>query len=253
MAEQPFYKALHYMEDSSQHDDYGVYLKIGGPRTVGIFAIVSEEDYGRLSQITWSMSGKYVKCKSEWMHYYIVERRPGLEIDHINRNPLDNRRSNLRYATHAQNCANRLRVDRGIYKGITYHKPTDRWVATVHINKRRKNLGYYPTPEAAALAYNVAARHVYGPYALVNDIPGDEPQLAEVLRVDVPVTRANKSGVFGVSRHFDGRWRASIRVGKRVQYLGLYEDIAEAACVAEQARAERDAARPKYARVEAFP
>lgn len=237
------------MEDSSQNDDYGVYLKIGSKRTVGVFAIVSEEDYGRLSQVTWHMSGKYVKSKTDWMHYYVMERRLGLEIDHINRNPLDNRRSNLRYATRAQNCANRLRVDRGIYKGITYHKPTGSWVATVHINKRRKSLGYYPTPEAAALAYNVAARHVYGPYALVNDIPGEEPPLSDVLRIDIPVTRANKSGVFGVSRHYDGRWRASIRVGKRVQHLGLYEDMAEAARVAEQARLERESIRPKYARV----
>lgn len=94
--------------------------------------------------------------------------------DHINRNGLDNRRSNLRTATAQQNAINqRPRIGASRYKGVTgsyvTRQDTTRWRARVTLpDGRRQHLGYYPTEEEAALAYDAAALPVWGDWAVLN-------------------------------------------------------------------------------------
>ena len=90
--------------------------------TKGQFALVDCEDFEWLSTWKWSSfstkGGVFYACrgttrngvhKTLFMHREIMGLKAGdgLEIDHINRNPLDNRRANLRLATRKENCANR--------------------------------------------------------------------------------------------------------------------------------------------------
>lgn len=90
-------------------------------------------------------------------------------VDHRNGNGLDNRRANLREATHAQNTRNaRRRSDSTTgFKGVWLHREGV-WRATIQAAGRRQHLCVYPTPEDAARAYDEAARELHGEFARLN-------------------------------------------------------------------------------------
>ena len=90
-------------------------------------------------------------------------------VDHINGNGLDNRRENLRPATPLENAANakRRRDNRSGYKGVSV-TTSGRWIARIQRDRKLTNLGIYPTPEEAAVAYDAAAREVFGEFAWLN-------------------------------------------------------------------------------------
>lgn len=94
------------------------------------------------------------KSTSIKMHRIIMNAKKGEIVDHINRNSLDNRRSNLRIATHIENCRNaRLKSDNksGI-RGVHWAKHAKSWVAQIRINGKTKHLGCFLTIEEAAAA-----------------------------------------------------------------------------------------------------
>lgn len=100
----------------------------------------------------------------------------GYLVDHIDDNPLNNRRDNLRLATPLQNSG-RMRSTRGRsrYKGVSYESRRHRnpWRAQISLaglNGRylRMSVGYYPTQREAARAYDNIAREWYGEYARIN-------------------------------------------------------------------------------------
>lgn len=99
--------------------------------------------------------------------FYVHGEWPPHNVDHINRDPSDNRIKNLRLATNAQNQWNRPKLcySTSPYKGVTLHKPSGRWSAKITKNKERIYLGYYSTPEEAAAAYRKAAIEHHGEYA----------------------------------------------------------------------------------------
>lgn len=89
------------------------------------------------------------------------------EVDHINHDPLDNRRHNLRIVERQQNQQNRRGGNRGStsqYRGVTYDKRTGRWMATCTVNGHSHWLGRHGTEEQAA---EVAAefRRQHMPYS----------------------------------------------------------------------------------------
>lgn len=91
-------------------------------------------------------------------------------VDHINHDGLDNRRANLRPVNQRQNGANE-RPRRGgtsVYKGVSWDATSQRWRAQIQDGTRKRNLGRYDTQEAAARAYDVAAREQRGDYACIN-------------------------------------------------------------------------------------
>jgi len=94
----------------------------------------------------------------------------GFEVDHEDRNYLNNQRSNLRLATKSQNQANsNLRIDSTSgYKGVTWHVRIMRWQAKIQVRKTRIFLGYFKTPEEAARAYDKAAKRYFGEFANLN-------------------------------------------------------------------------------------
>jgi hypothetical protein len=107
------------------------------------------------------------------MHRIVLERALGRKllagelVDHIDRDGLNNRRSNLRLATRSQNNANsRRRSDNASgFKGVMFYKPRGTWKAYINVDKRRINLGYYDTPELAHAAYIAAAHKHFGEFA----------------------------------------------------------------------------------------
>lgn len=91
----------------------------------------------------------------------------GLDVDHINGDGLDNRRSNLRACDRSRNNANRHRVQSKTspIKGVHLDGHTGKWRAEIHWKGKRHTLGRYATLEAAAEAYAVKARELFGEFA----------------------------------------------------------------------------------------
>lgn len=99
--------------------------------------------------------------------YFVYGRWPRQHIDHINGNPRDNRISNLREATPAQNSANRIRnrnKSESAWKGV--HKSSkNRWRAQIQVRGSVHYLGSFDSELAAAAAYEAAALIHHGEFA----------------------------------------------------------------------------------------
>ncbi|ABO57506.1 HNH endonuclease [Burkholderia vietnamiensis] len=88
-------------------------------------------------------------------------------VDHINGDPMDNRISNLRACTKAENGRNRRRNkgNRIGLKGVSSHPNTSRWVARIQHGGKQHYLGMFDTPELAHAAYVAAAKRLHGEFA----------------------------------------------------------------------------------------
>ena len=104
------------------------------------------------------------------MHQLFMQFPLNLEIDHRNRNGMDNRISNLRLCTHIQNCHNSGPRNGKQFKGVRYRPDNKRnpFRASIHLPNRNLSLGYYPTIEGAARAVDRAALKYYGEFAYLN-------------------------------------------------------------------------------------
>jgi len=100
---------------------------------------------------------------------YTEGRWPVGRLDHKNLIKNDNRRRNLREATSAQNNSHvPRRANSSGFKGVDFYKATGKWRARISRNGKTFLLGYHTTPEAAARAYDKAARVAHGTFAVLN-------------------------------------------------------------------------------------
>jgi len=97
----------------------------------------------------------------------IMQAPKGMVVDHINRDTLDNRRSNLRLCTVAENSRNRKGYGKFPHKGLALTE-SGRWVAQIIVNRKYYRLGTYDSMEKAALMYDVAAKAYHGAFARIN-------------------------------------------------------------------------------------
>lgn len=96
-------------------------------------------------------------------------------LDHIDVNPLNNNINNLREATHSQNHMNK-RKDKSYngnptssrFKGVTWDKGREKWMAQITINGINKNIGRFTSESDAAKAYDAAAIEMFGEFAKLN-------------------------------------------------------------------------------------
>lgn len=98
---------------------------------------------------------------------YMTGDMPENEIDHINRDPSDNRWENLRCASHSQNGKNTgfRKNNTSGFKGVSFHKGKKRWLASIMVDGKRINLGAFASPEDASAAYQSAAVKHFGEFA----------------------------------------------------------------------------------------
>jgi hypothetical protein len=110
-------------------------------------------------------------------HHVVIERmgltRGSFEVDHTNRNRCDNRRENLRLATRSENHANRhmYSFNKTGYRGVSFYKEKGIFRARIKVNRKEIHLGYFPTAEDAAIAYNAASLHYFGEFGYLNILP----------------------------------------------------------------------------------
>jgi HNH endonuclease len=152
---------------------------ISVPLTLGQVAIIDADDFEKIKNYNWHAvktghvfyAKRATRKKGEQrivpMHAVIAGTPAGLCTDHIDGNGLNNRRSNLRICTHAQNQQNRItKSGENPYKGVQKNKHL--WQARIWLDGGNRHLGLFTTPEEAALAYNAAAIKHFGEYASLN-------------------------------------------------------------------------------------
>jgi len=100
---------------------------------------VDDSDFESISETTWRRHSfgyavKRVGGKQIFMHRMILDAPDDMEVDHINGNPQDNRRSNLRLCTHRQNGINRKMSKNNTsgYRGVYFDKGKQRYRAMAH-------------------------------------------------------------------------------------------------------------------------
>ncbi|ARL91005.1 HNH endonuclease [Burkholderia pseudomallei] len=150
----------------------------------GLVAVVDDEDFDLLNSFTWHFTlgyavrhlerpGSGVYRTTERMHRMIMGVGPGTidkrQVDHINGNKLDNRKSNLRVCTNAENGRNRgaQKNNSSGYKGVCWHPQSGKWRARIKVDGRQISLGLHASAEAAHKAYEVGARKFHGEFANV--------------------------------------------------------------------------------------
>ena len=111
----------------------------------------------------WHHSGK----NTQFLHHAVMGIRPhpSIRVDHINGDKLDNRRANLRIITPSGNAQNRPKITkRGTYRGVTWHKGKQKWIARGTVNYRTYQIGAFDLQEDAAEAVS-AWRREHMPYS----------------------------------------------------------------------------------------
>ncbi len=150
--------------------------------TPGFITHVDAADYPLVEGIRWNAriqrgnrtvyayGFSRVLRKCVFMHNVLLPCADGYQPDHEDCNGLNNRRGNLRPATHGQNQANKPKRAgcSSKYKGVTAHSG-GKWQARVRRDKKDAHLGYFKDEWDAALAYNLAAFELYGEFARLND------------------------------------------------------------------------------------
>jgi hypothetical protein len=146
------------------------------------FALVDDEDFDWLNQWNWFATWnkklkKYYAQKNVWdgrqrsisMHQEILGKRLGFEIDHINRDSLDNRRRNLRFVTRSQNMLNgSMRKNRTGFRGV--ERAGNKWCARLRVGATRHYSGVKNTILEAAAAYNELVGKYCPEFGVLNEL-----------------------------------------------------------------------------------
>jgi hypothetical protein len=103
------------------------------------------------------------------LHRTILRAQDGMEIDHCNRNGLDNRRDNLRLATKAENQWNRPKPQNNTsgFKGAAWRKDCKKWQAQIQVRGKLFYLGLFPTADMAHAAYAEASDTMHGEFGRI--------------------------------------------------------------------------------------
>lgn len=147
------------------------------PLTRGKEAVIDAQDAHLVSGFNWYADLNngiwYAKrtingplARTVKMHRVLMGDPDGLCVDHRDCDGLNNRRSNLRTATVAENNQNhRTRANNTSgFKGVSLHKRSQRWQASIWIHGKIRHLGSFDTAEAAHLAYAAASAQLHGDF-----------------------------------------------------------------------------------------
>jgi hypothetical protein len=149
------------------------------------FAFVDDDDYEWLNQWKWYCDKRgdlYYAARAirrengKWMplrmHRAVLKLPHGdhRRIDHIDRNGLNNTKSNLRICSHQNNMRNRRKVPSktSTFKGVFKKCDRKRWYAAIGLNKKTYHIGVFDSEIEAAKAYDVVAQKYFGEFARLN-------------------------------------------------------------------------------------
>lgn len=169
-------KAQHKYNEIEIKENYAEII-IASPKFGEQRAIIDLEDVEKCKEYTWTLSFcKPSKCfyvettkslggknqKHFSLHQFIMDFPNNKSIDHINHNPLDNRKENLKVCTHFENMQNKKIKASSGYVGITYYPKRNRWVAKITVKRKHINLGTFDNLEDAIKARKEGVEKYFG-------------------------------------------------------------------------------------------
>ena len=150
--------------------------------TKGYFTKVDDDDYERLAKVKWMAgtgtnyisavrtdytNGKHI----QHMARAVVNAPIGKYVDHMNGDPLDNRKYNLRLCNSSQNQWNKKVAQKNNttgYKGVV--KEGKGFKAQIKVNRKLRYLGCFKSRAMAGMFYNLAALWYHGEFSRLNEI-----------------------------------------------------------------------------------
>lgn len=168
----------------------------------GCVALIDDQDWAEVEKRNWFVSFQGSKKKRAYactnvkgenglhkilpMHTLLMNPGPGLVVDHINGNSLDNRRANLRVVTPAQNSMNQWKKGKAgatsIYKGVGWKTRVNAWIAQICSERKVYSYGIWQTQEAAALAYDLASEYHHKEYGQHNNL---KERAVEIIQAEI--------------------------------------------------------------------
>lgn len=145
------------------------------PLTQGRVAIVDDIDFDILSRVKWGYSScgyamrSIGRLKRSYMHREISCAGPGQIVDHINGDPLDNRRGNLRLGDKCLNSVNRGPASNNTsgHRGVSFDRSRGKWCARLKVYGRERYLGRFNTIEEAIAARRDAEAHYFAAFKVL--------------------------------------------------------------------------------------
>ena len=147
--------------------------------TKGYTAVIDAADAELVGRYAWcalvQSHGAYAyrtdcsgdKPEAVYLHRLLMDAPADLYVDHIDGDRLNNRRDNLRLATHAENMRNmkRPRTNTSGFKGVYWSRQHSKWRARIMHNGKQHCLGLFDCPQEAHAAYCKAAEELHGEFA----------------------------------------------------------------------------------------
>jgi len=133
-------------------------------------AWVDDEDFGLVNNYSWclykangrSYARAPVNGTTLLLHRLIFHPAKGQNLKCLSDNYLNCCRDNWKICTPVKRMYTKSNGCTSTFKGVTWYKPTKKWMAYGVVNEQQKNLGYYLTEQEAACAYNAWAIETYG-------------------------------------------------------------------------------------------
>jgi len=169
-------------------------IKCTSPNKEKVDVLIDDDDYSKIKPLSWSltngyphtqMSGKSVRLSRFIMCCTDIDKF----VDHIDRNPLNNQRLNLRIVTPKENCQNKssAKNSKSKYVGVSYDNAKRKWVAYITMDGVFEQLGSFATEDDAVRARDKRANELNKLYNTIYDInfkeecdePSQEDSLSE--------------------------------------------------------------------------
>ena len=151
--------------------DGSVVVDISTPAYPNATTLMDREDFDKIKTSIFVSTGGYptinIKGKSKRVHQTILTPPKGFEIDHINRDRTDNRRSNLRIATRSQNKMNRTISSNNTSgkAGVYWSKQKNKWQVRIEAKGVQYHLGFFKNKKEAIDAREKGEQKYFGDYA----------------------------------------------------------------------------------------
>lgn len=126
--------------------------------------IINKKKYEKVKDYKWCLNRDgytmtKINKKTLFLHHLVKPRHEFLDTEHRDTNKLNNRISNLRYATRSQNSGNRK------VKGYCWNKRKKKWEVKITINYKRIFLGYFKNEQDAIKTRREAEQKYFGEFA----------------------------------------------------------------------------------------
>lgn len=211
--------------------------------TKGYRAIVDDKDYEWINSFNWyCLGGKYAVRKTRregaiLMHRLILGASKQEQVDHVNRNGLDNRRANLRLCNSSQNMMNKKpKNSLSKYKGLSKNNSSSKagWLVQVCKDYKVYNIGVFQSEIEAAKNYDKAVLY----YHDNNFVYLNFPELIQeykkypyfsnkAFKIDSRQTSSMFRGV--CKRKLRKSWSAQLSINNKVINIGHFENESDAA------------------------